>query len=411
MSTRSTYQDLAAHFMGATEPAGPIGAGASPRLPDAAVLVALCGNLPSMSGIWLAQLAERLARTDGPTGLVRFDDQRMRVDLFHAEGRTVAAAEQGLPDACRVVRRWIVSLPDGYAASDCLIPSTELVLLTGCDEAAKAAARVKLQELSSKLEAVPVTGRPVHVVTVAASQEVGAAAAGGLSQWADGQLSTPVRWCGSIERVDRLEGVVTVEIRSRTRADFAEVAVQLCDALRAVASRFDAPAPFQPAVNLPVDPPPPVTPPSKEPAMATAPAYVDPDLAAQRSARADAPRSSLLAWFPEFVGLRIRPANASHVELAIDMHGRLHLLSTDATTRDLRVARSWCTSNWSLLSSAVVDLKDVSVPEMVDHLVLDEARLAVPLHGSGILLHVGVEVAGQRRRIDLNDEQSAGLGG
>jgi hypothetical protein len=109
------------------------------------------------------------------------------------------------------------------------------------------------------------------------------------------------------------------------------------------------------------------------------------------------------------VGLRIRPANASQVELAIDMHGRLHLLSTDASTRDLRVARSWCTSNWSLLSSAVVDLKDVSVPEMVDHLVLDEARLAVPLHGSGILLHVGVEVAGQRRRIDLNDEQSAGL--
>jgi hypothetical protein len=246
-------------------------------------------------------------------------------------------------------------------------------------------------------------------VTVAASQEVGAAAAGGLSQWADGQLATPVRWCGSIERVDRLEGVVTAEIRSRTRADFTLVATQLCDALRAVASRFDEPAPIDPPIQRPIDLPRTVTPPSKEPVMATAPAYVDPDLAAQRSARADAPRSSLLAWFPEFVGLRIRPANASQVELAIDMHGRLHLLSTDASTRDLRVARSWCTSNWSLLSSAVVDLKDVSVPEMVDHLVLDEARLAVPLHGSGILLHVGVEVAGQRRRIDLNDEQSAGL--
>jgi hypothetical protein len=48
MSTRSTYQDLAAHFMGAAEPAPSVGAGASPRLPDAGVLVALCGNLPSM---------------------------------------------------------------------------------------------------------------------------------------------------------------------------------------------------------------------------------------------------------------------------------------------------------------------------------------------------------------------------
>jgi len=409
MSTRSTYQDLAAHFMGSPEPNAPIGAGTSPRLPDAAVLVALCGNLPSMSGIWLAQLAERLARTHGPTGLVRFDDQRMRVDLFHAEGRDVEVAAEKLPDACRVVRRWIVALPDGYAASDCLIPSTELVLLTGCDEAAKAAARLKLQELSSKFETMSVAGRPVHVVTVAASQEVGAAAAGGLSQWADGQMSMPVRWCGSIERVDRLGGVVTAETRSRTRADFAAVATQLCDALRAVASRFDTPAPIDSSLQPPAELPQTATPPIKEPAMATVPAFVDPNHAAQRTARTDAPRSSLLAWFPEFVGLRIRPANAAHVELAIDMHGRLHLLSTDASTRDLRVARSWCTSNWSLLSSAVVDLKDVSHPELVDHLVLDEARLGVPLHGSGILLHVGIEVAGQRRRIDLNDEQSAGL--
>jgi len=411
MSTRSTYQDLAAHFMGDSEPRQAVGAGASPRMPECPVLVAICGNLPSMSGIWLAQLAERLARTDGPTGLVRFDDQRMRVDLFHAEGRSVAVAEQGLPDACRVVRRWIVSLPEAFAAGDVLIPSTELVLLTGCDEAAKAAARVKLQELSSALEAVPVSGRPVHVVTVAASQEVGAAAAGGLSQWADGTLATPVRWCGSIERVDRLEGVVTAEVRSRSRADFGAITRELCDALQAVASRFDAPAaqpsrsgPPTETVRTPNQTP-------EEPTMATAATYIDPDLAAQRSARAEAPRSSLLAWFPEFVGLRIRPANAPSVELAIDMHGRLHLLSTDASTRDLRVARSWCTSNWSLLSSAVVDLKDVTVPEMVDHLVLDEARLGVPLHGSGILLHVGVEVAGQRRRIDLNDEQSAGLAG
>ncbi|MBM4110158.1 MAG: hypothetical protein FJ254_02215 [Phycisphaerae bacterium] len=421
MSSRSTYQDLAAHFMGAAEPDAPIGAGVSPRLPKAAVLVALCGNLPSMSGIWLAQLAERLARTDGPTGLVRFDDQRMRVDLFHAEGRSVAVAEDGLPDACRVVRRWIVALPSGYAATDCLIPSTELVLLTGCDEAAKAAARVKLQELSSTLETVPAAGRPVHVVTVAASQDLGAAAAGGLSQWADGELSMPVRWCGSIERVDRLEGVVTVEIKSRTRADFAVVVSQLCDALRAVSSRFDEPAQIDPPTDQPVDSPQASTTPvdspqsltssSKEHAMATAPAFVDPDLAAQRTARVEAPRSSLVAWFPEFVGLRIRPANASQVELAIDMHGRLHLLSTDPSTRDLRVARSWCTANWSLLSSAVVDLKQVAAPEMVDHLVLDEARMAVPLHGSGILMHVGVEVAGQRRRIDLNDEQSAGLAG
>jgi len=46
---------------------------------------------------------------------------------------------------------------------------------------------------------------------------------------------------------------------------------------------------------------------------------------------------------------------------------------------------------------------------LVDHLVLADARHAVSLHGAGLLLHVLIDSAGQRRRVDLNDEQSAGL--
>jgi hypothetical protein len=62
-----------------------------------------------------------------------------------------------------------------------------------------------------------------------------------------------------------------------------------------------------------------------------------------------------------------------------------------------------------LLSSAVVDLRQIRQPVLVDHLVLADARQAVSLHGAGLLLHVLIDSAGQRRRVDLNDEQSAGL--
>ena len=119
----------------------------------------------------------------------------------------------------------------------------------------------------------------------------------------------------------------------------------------------------------------------------------------------------MLVFFPELVGVRVRASTAPTVELGVDASGRLHLLSSDPTTRDLRLARSWCASNWALLTSAVVDLRQVRQPVIVDHLVVQDARQAVPLHGAGLLLHALVDGAGQRRRIDLNDEQSAGLAG
>jgi hypothetical protein len=117
----------------------------------------------------------------------------------------------------------------------------------------------------------------------------------------------------------------------------------------------------------------------------------------------------MLSHFPELVGIRVRANTAPGVELAVDVAGRLHLISDDVTTRELRLARSWCSSNWALLSSAVVDLRQVRQPVLIDHLVVADARHAVSLHGAGLMLHVLVDSAGQRRRIDLNDEQSAGL--
>ncbi len=442
MSSKSTYEDLAAHFMGGASEREPVGPGQAPTFPSSPVLVAVCGNLPSMTGIWLAQLAERLARTSGATGLVRFDDQRMRIDVFHADGRTVPEGDDALHGACRFVRRWLLALPEGFEASDITLPESALVLVTGCDEAAVAAARLRLQGLSDTLGTAGAQA-PIHLVTVGASQDAGAGVGAALVEWSAGRSGQSVRWCGSIERVDRLEGIVTAQWRGRTRRDFRAVAQEILESMSTHTRRFDEPVPTQPAApaatpaSPEMDASPDATPligpttPRKEPAMTTAahrptsvatarpethdaaperPVSTGSDAAASRGQRVEPTRTSLVAWFPEFVGIRIRPANAPSVELAIDMHGRLHLLSTDASTRDLRVARAWCTSNWSLLTAAVVDLRQDHAPEMVDHLVLDEARLAVPLHGSGVLMCVGIEVAGQRRRVDLNDEPSAGLG-
>jgi hypothetical protein len=47
---------------------------------------------------------------------------------------------------------------------------------------------------------------------------------------------------------------------------------------------------------------------------------------------------------------------------------------------------------------------------IIEHLILEDARDAVSLHRTGVLLHALVGVPGAARaRVDLNDERSAGI--
>ncbi len=397
MSNQRAFDDLAGIYMTGSDERGTVGLGASIAMVPGPIQVVLGGNLPSMAGIWFAQLVDRWSRTNGPCGLVRFDDHKVRLDVFRFGGRLSAASgEQVLEEACRAVRSWAFVLPPGLSAQDLGIGVRPPIFLTGCDEAAVAAAKMRIDELRLLCSSEGQAMHELQLVTVAASEAVGRRVADDITDWAITSPGIAVRWCGSLERVDRLESVQSVEIPGYGRQDVGRFASRMSALLRA-SSRGD---------SVPVSEASPVSSPGAardQPAVKPLPNGGD---SSPRVAQ-----ESMLPFFPELVGIRVRASTAPDVELAVDVTGRLHLISNDATTRDLRLARSWCSSNWPLLSSAVVDLRQIRQPALVDHLVVADARHAVSLHGAGLLLHVLIDSAGQRRRIDLNDEQSAGLGG
>jgi hypothetical protein len=397
MSNQRAFDDLAGIYMTGAEERGTVGLGASVSMVPGPIQVVLGGNLPSMAGIWFAQLVDRWSRTNGPCGLIRFDDQKVRLDVFRFAGRLSAATgEQLLEEACRAVRSWAIVLPPGFSGQDLGVGSRPPIFMTGCDEAAIAAAKLRIDELRLLCSSEAQTMHELQLVTVGATDSDGRRVADDITDWAITSTGIAVRWCGSIERVDRLESVQSVEIPGYGRQDVGRFAARLSALLRNSA-RGDSvpPAAALPGVASAVT--------HEQPAVTPSSHSANPPV---RS-----PSESMLAYFPELVGIRVRASTAPEVELAVDVAGRLHLISRDPTTRDLRLARSWCSGNWALLSSAVVDLRQIRQPVLVDHLVFDDARHAVSLHGAGLLLHVLIDSAGQRRRIDLNDEQSAGLGG
>jgi hypothetical protein len=395
MSNQRAFEDLAGIYMSGADERVPVGMGATVTMVPGPIQVILGGNLPSMAGIWLAQLIDRWSRSNGPCGLVRFDEHKVRLDVFRCGSRLGAGSnEQLLEEACRVVRSWGIVLPQGFLGQDLGVGVRPPIFLTGCDEAAVAAAKLRIDELRTLCSA---EGQPLHelqLVTVGANDIDGRRAADDITDWAITSTGIAVRWGGSLERVDRLESVQSIEIPGYGRHDVGRFASRLSALLRESARGDSVP---RSAVSRSGS----MDAPREQPAEA----------ASTKSHGVVPPRApeSMLSHFPELVGIRVRANTAPGVELAVDVAGRLHLISDDVTTRELRLARSWCSSNWALLSSAVVDLRQVRQPVLIDHLVVADARHAVSLHGAGLMLHVLVDSAGQRRRIDLNDEQSAGL--
>jgi hypothetical protein len=395
MSNQRAFDDLAGIYMTGADERGSAGLGASVSMVPGPIQVVLGGNLPSMAGIWFAQLVDRWSRTNGPCGLVRFDDQKVRLDVFRFGGRLSAATgEQLLEEACHAVRSWAFVLPAGFSGQDLGIGVRPPIFLTGCDEAAVAAAKLRIDELRLLCSTEGHAMHELQLVTVAATDADGRRVGDDITDWAITSTGIAVRWCGSLERVDRLESVQSIELPGYGRQDVGRFAARLSALLRDCARGDSVPrSPASPSVS---------------PSVAHEQPAVMPSSHGTNSPVRSAPES-MLAYFPELVGIRVRASTAPDVELAVDVAGRLHLISSDASTRDLRLARSWCSGNWALLSSAVVDLRQIRQPVLVDHLVLADARHAVSLHGAGLLLHVLIDSAGQRRRVDLNDEQSAGL--
>jgi len=188
------------------------GAPAAPAAPAAldAVTVLLAGNLPVMAGLWTTQYADEVARTSGPTALVRFERGEVTVELLRADGRQVPPAGPGavarwLPRASTQVRRWIVCMPAETDPDTVLAAGVPVTVITGADEAAVTGAYLRLKHLADAGINAGMPLERVGLAVVGAPAEQATAAANRLAEAARNFLGIEVDLVSTLQRVERVE--------------------------------------------------------------------------------------------------------------------------------------------------------------------------------------------------------------
>jgi hypothetical protein len=376
------------------------------------VTVVLVGNLPVMAGLWTTQFADEVARASGPTALVRFERGDVTVELLRAEGRQVPPAGPGavsrwLPRAASSVRKWLVCMPAETDPAEVLSSGQGIVLITGADEAAVTGGYLRLKHLADEGIARGAPVDRIGLVIVGAPPEQAAAAATRLAEAARGFLGIEVETVASMQRVERVESSARATYPAVECPAIAEFFPELSRARAEGSSRFDAPS----AAPIPLSIPTPVEPkPIAEPAAVVAPRAVAPVAASPAPAHAVAPTAAPTAAptpraAPAFAALPVaqlparlvpvlrglRPLGIScpvspDVELALDDERRMHIVGRSDQLAKVRTAHTWATMHRELLGLAFAELKDGF--EVRERILLGDAREAITLHGTGVLLDV-----------------------
>ena len=361
--------------------------------------VLLVGNLPVMAGLWITQFADEAARVAGPTALVRFDRDEVTVELLRADGRQVpppgpGALERWLPRACGFVRRWVVCMPSDADPATVVASGAPVTVITGADEAAVTGAYLRMKHLS---DAAVHAGTPLERVSLAvvgATPPQATASAARLAEAARSFLGIEIEVVSTLQRVERVESSARAAYPVAECPGSADFFAALSRARAESAARFDRPA--EPA---PLRFEPPVEPkPTQEPAMHTshhAPRPA-PAPAAPRAASVPAPTFAALpvaSLPPKLVPLLrgLRPLGiacpvAAEVELALDDSGRMHIVGRSDQLAKVRTAHTWASMHRELLGLAFAELKGGF--EVRERILLGDAREAITLHGTGVLLDV-----------------------
>lgn len=441
-STADPFGPLAALFTsGAGVPAPQKAIGdAMPRFGP--VVTVLVGNLPVMAGLWTTQFADEVGRVAGPTALVRFEREELTVELLRAEGRQLPppgpnAIGRWLTRGASSMRRWVVCVPAETPAAEVLSAGGEILIMTGADEAAVTSAYLRLKHLADEATHRGAPLERVGAVLVGATAEQVAMASARLADAARSFLGIEVDVVARIPRLERVESSARSTYSITDSPSFGAFMTELAAARDQAAHRLDDSLPFgSQFIDSAVQPkqaPPPVAVP--QPAVASE-RHASPAPSAAREAsiessaaphasrpQEDATAFSCLAApasgalpvevLPLLRGLRrlgIACPVAPGVELALDDDRRLHVLGRAHELANVRSAREWAVAHRELLGLAFPELRNGF--EVRERLLLSDAREAIPLHGTGVLLDLLVTAETPSGRVQvvvpLNDPSTAG---
>jgi len=428
-----------------------------------AVTTVLVGNLPVMAGLWTTQFADAVARIAGPTALVRFERDDVTIELLRADGRQVppagpAAVSRWLPRAASTVRRWLICVPAETSPAEVLAAGQEILLMTGADEAAVTGAYLRLKYLADEGVNAGTPIERVGLVIVGATAEQAAHAAARLGDAARSFLGVDVETVACLPRIERVESSARATYPAEECPPIAQFTRELQSARVGASHRFDAELPAASLVMhteaAAVEPkfpnmPQPFT--SRQEPLAHGDSAMD-TTHAPRSGQAEhvahtsqpshtsqpthtshaAPHTSHAApartapafaalpiaelplkLVPLLRGLRalgISCPMAPDVELALDDERRMHIVGRADQLARVRTARTWAAMHRELLGMAFAELKDGF--EVRERILLGDAREAISLHGTGVLLDVLVVAETPSGRVHvvvpLNDPTTCG---
>ncbi len=396
------FSGLTAAFLGdSSAPRAPALSGGLPTL-------LIVGNVPTLSGIWISQYADQQAKATGPLALIRLDGAASRGEIYRAQGRALPVdGGAWLERASAFAQSWIVcadaqSDPAAFVQSGC-----PLVLLSGTDETAIAAAKRTLESIAQACSALGGPAREVGLAFVGSLETSAQAAFDSLTSWSrERALDLRLKMGSHSPRVDRVESTGPIPLAMLGSLDAAAALELIGLAMQGSSKRYGE---RDRAQTRPV-------------AEARAPTFETPArvssgnsvAAPQESARKEssADIDIIQTYFGEWTALAFRCPDATSVRLAIDTSGTLHLVEPSSAANPLRVATGWARANWMLLCAACATL-GASEVRVVEHMLLDDAREAAVLHRAGVMLHARVSVTAGgaviRARVDLNTPESAGL--
>ena len=435
-----------------------------------AVTTVLVGNLPVMAGLWTTQFADAVARIAGPTALVRFERDDVTIELLRADGRQVppagpAAVSRWLPRAASTVRRWLICVPAETSPAEVLAAGQEILLMTGADEAAITGAYLRLKYLADEGVHAGTPIERVGLVIVGATAEQAAHAAARLGDAARKFLGVDVETVACLPRIERVESSARATYPAEECPPIAQFTRELESARVGASHRFDADLPTTSLVmHTEATAVEPKFPSMQQPftsrqeplahgdsAMDTthAPRSGQAEHVAHTSQPAHAPQSTHtshtathtshaaphtphaapartapafaalpiaelpLKLVPLLRGLRalgISCPMAPDIELALDDERRMHIVGRADQLARVRTARTWAAMHRELLGMAFAELKDGF--EVRERILLGDAREAISLHGTGVLLDVLVVAETPNGRVHvvvpLNDPTTCG---
>lgn len=224
MNSHDPYEELASMFLTRE----PVDERRRPSGPTFELL--LVGHLPVRAALWLAPVAERIARERGLTALVRLDGDDPLVQLFGGTSDPMRAEScRNLRETIlflgRTVRTWLLRPSARTAMSDvAALRPDRITLLSGADEVALVSAYRIIRDLFESAEAISAPLPALDVIVIGSDEATSADMVARLARTVDATLGLSVSARFVLPRIE--PGGRTTGLRSfagQMRPDVSEV--------------------------------------------------------------------------------------------------------------------------------------------------------------------------------------------